>query len=221
MRQFCHGIKRMNQAPVWIWGMVWFLLSSSSALAHHTSIGSTAGIPIPSLTHGQMAVIAENRQAILDLADQEPFFSDETFFRLRNFVDIQYMYCFRGLVPGSLEDEESPFNECSHAYLSGTEALLLHMRTMKGDQSQVRALIDKIELEMLANHASLVLCRYSDEPFNTAAVIMPHWGEVPFHMPTLLSFLAVVALLVLGLRAFFRFLLAPDQVQPIKQHSPT
>ena len=32
---------------------------------------------------------------------------------------------------------------------------------------------------MLANGASLNLCRYSDEPFNTNEIIWPHWGMIP------------------------------------------
>jgi len=40
----------------------------------------------------------------------------------------------------------------------------------------IDALISKIEVEMLADGASLNLCRYSDEPFNTDEIIWPHWG---------------------------------------------
>jgi hypothetical protein len=142
------------------------------AMAHHSSVGSTAGIPIPSLVRGQMAVMAENKSAILDLADREPF-QDETFLQLRNFIEIQSFRCLWSLVPGSIDDEASPFNECSHAYLSATRALLLHMQGMRGDRSRVQALVDRIELQMAINNAALVLCRYSDEPFNTADVISP------------------------------------------------
>jgi hypothetical protein len=188
-------------AVLWVSLATLMSLFTSPALAHHTTIGSAAGLPIPSLTHGQLSVIAENRSAILNLADQEPFV-DETFYRLRNFIDLQYLYCMWGLVPGSLKDEASPFNECSHAYLSATHALLLHMRTMRGDQTRVRELIDKIEFQMLANNASLVLCRYSDEPFNTADVIRPRWSEVPSHLPSLLTFLA------LGIFTFYLSILA-------------
>ncbi len=78
------------------------------------------------------------------------------------------------------QDESSPFNECSHAYLAATRALLLHLQTMPGDRTAVRTLIAKIEREMLNNNASLVMCRYSDEPFNTAERILPHWRDIPF-----------------------------------------
>jgi hypothetical protein len=198
----------------WAWLAAWLLtaLLPSPALAHHTTIGSTEGIAIPSLTHGQLAVIAENRAAILALADQQPF-QDETFYRLRNFVDLQYLYCMWGLVPGSLEDEASPFNECSHAYLSASQALLLHMRKMQGNQTRVSALVDKIELQMLMNNAALVLCRYSDEPFNTADVISPRWSDIPFHGPSLLAFLCVGTLSLCAAGAAGRFLWTPGKSQ--------
>ncbi len=182
--------------------------STAPAFAHRTSVGSTAGLPVPSLTHGQMAVIADNRSAILDLADRQPF-EDATFLRLRNYYDLQYLACFRGLVPGSITDEESPFNECSHAYLSAAQALLLHMQDMRGDQTAVRVLIKKIDLQMIANHTSLVLCRYSEEPFNTADVIMPHWGDIPFHGPTLFTLSGASLVILAGIALAGRFLLTP------------
>jgi hypothetical protein len=175
------------------------VLCGAPAWAHRTSSGPTTGISIPSLTHGQMAVIAQYRGAILALADRQLAQSDETFFRLRNYVDLQYLYCAWGLVPGSVTDEASPFNECSHAYLSGTRALLLHMQTMPGDQSRVHALIDRIERDMLANNASLVLCQYSNEAFNTADHISPHWRDVPFHGPSAMTFAGFAGLSLLGI----------------------
>jgi hypothetical protein len=166
-------------------------LGAAPAAAHHTTIGPTTGISIPGLTHGQMAVIAEYRSQILDLADQQPFDADETFFRLRNYVDLQLFYCFWGMMPDSISDEASPFNECSHAYLSGLQALLLHMQGMRGDQTRVDALIDRIQIEMLAHNASMILCQYSNEPFNTADHVSPHWRDVPFHAPSLLTFIGI------------------------------
>jgi hypothetical protein len=64
------------------------------------------------------------------------------------------------------------------------------------DHEAVKALMRKIEADMLANDASLMLCRYSDEPFNTNEVIWPHWGMVPFHPPT--AILATAAFAALG-----------------------
>ena len=171
-------------------GALLLVLLANSAFAHRQASdgdGTGAGIPIPNLTHGQMAVIAANMPDILALADRQTRL-DETARRLRAFVDWQYFFCFRGLVPGSLKDEESPFNECSHAYLAGTQALLLELRQTRGDRAEVRALVDKGGLDMVRNNASLVLCRFSGEAFNTADVVSPRWSEVPGHPPSLATF---------------------------------
>jgi hypothetical protein len=45
----------------------------------------------------------------------------------------------------------------------------LHLQTMLGDRAPVRSLIAKIERELLDNTASVILCRYSDEPRNYVA----------------------------------------------------
>jgi hypothetical protein len=60
-----------------------------------------------------MSVIEGSRAAILDLAGRQ-FRTDRDFQRLSSFVSLQFFYCLWGAVPGSLEDEESPFNECAH-----------------------------------------------------------------------------------------------------------
>ncbi|WP_454815454.1 hypothetical protein [Labrys neptuniae] len=189
-------------------GALLLALLATSAFAHRQTSdgdgdGTGAGIPIPNLTHGQMAVIADNMPAILAVADRQTGL-DETARRLRAFVDWQYFFCFRGLVPGSLKDEESPFNECSHAYLAGTQALLLELRQTRGDRADVRALVDKVGLDMVRNNAALVLCRFSGEAFNTADVVSPRWSEVPAHPPSLATFggfaFLVGGVLWLGLR---------------------
>jgi hypothetical protein len=149
------------------------------------------GIAIPSLTHGQMAVIADNLSAIRALASAQ-IGSDMTTWRLKDYLSLQSFACFWGLVPGSITDEASPFNECSHAYLAAARALLLHLRaTPRADREAIDALISKIEAEMLVNGASLTLCRFSDEPFNTNEIVFPRWSEAPTHPPTL-AFAAVV-----------------------------
>ena len=48
---------------------------------------------------------------------------------------------------------------------------------------------------MLSGDASLVLCRYSDEPFNTDEVIAPHWSRIPLHVPSLATFAAILSLI--------------------------
>jgi hypothetical protein len=54
---------------------------------------------------------------------------------------------------------------------------------------------------MLADGASMNLCRYSDEPFNTNEVIWPHWGMAPFHPPTAMMAVAAFAALGVGVWA--------------------
>lgn len=184
-------------------------LSSNAALAHRSGpVGLAAGLSIPTLGHGQMAVVANHYAEILDLADRQVF-TDERFRRFRNYISLQYAACLWGMVPASLTDEESPFNECSHGYLSGAQALLLHMKTMPGMRDQANALAERISLEMLAQNAAMVVCRYSDEPFNTADVVSPHWSEVPFHAPSLLALLAAAGIIGGALAAALAYLSGP------------
>jgi hypothetical protein len=118
-------------------------------------------------------------------------------------VNLQSFACLWGLVPGSISDEASPFNECAHAYLAGARALFLHLRQMPGgDRPAMQALGTRIELEMLEHGASLVMCRYSDQPFSTGEILPPHWRDIPFHPPTLFTFVAFALLPVAGLWAW-------------------
>ena len=98
------------------------------AMAHSRSAaGSHAGIPIPEISHGEMAVMADYRDQIIDLASQATD-TNEPFRRVLNYAQIQYSYCLWGRMPGSVTDEQSPFNECAHAYLAATKAVLIAMR---------------------------------------------------------------------------------------------
>jgi hypothetical protein len=174
------------------------MLGTSPSHAHRISTRSgppPVGVSIPSLTHGQMAVIRDNLPAIRALASARVGF-DMTTWRLEDYLNLQSFACLWGVVPGSIMDEDSPFNECAHAYLAAARALLLQLGRVPGAEHKVvDALISKIEAEMLADGASLNLCRYSDEPFNTNEVIWPHWGGIPFHAPSLAAFGAVFVLL--------------------------
>ena len=180
------------RAALFLWIAIVALLGAlpTPVWAHREATRHQApmdSITIPNLSHGQMAVIANNRAAVLELAARQ-IPTDPTMRRLEGFINLQFFDCMWGIMPGSVEDENSPFNECSHAYLAGTRALLLHLESMPGDRTAVRALINKIEVEMLTNNASLILCRYSDEPFNTAERIEPHWRDIPYHPPSLAMF---------------------------------
>jgi hypothetical protein len=176
------------------------LVALSPCAAHRLSPHSgtpPTGVSIPSLTHGQMAVISENLSAIRALASSRVGF-DMTTWRLEDYLNLQSFVCLWGLAPRSIADEDSPFNECAHAYLAAGRALLVQLRGAPGvDHKAVEALISKIETEMLANGASLTLCRFSDEPFNTNEIIYPRWSEIPSHPPTAAT--AVAALVAIGL----------------------
>jgi hypothetical protein len=172
-------------------------MAASEASAHRRSADKDAqGIPIAALSHGQMAVISDYRGEILDLAARENR-TDETFRRLLNFGSIQYTYCLWGLVPGSLRDEASPFNECSHAYLSAARELLAYLRQTSADKQAVEDLVSRIDADMVRKQASFVQCQYSSEAFNTAGLVYPAWGDVPSHLPSLATF-AGLALTVAG-----------------------
>jgi len=186
-----------------------FLFSLTAAAEAHSSRSTPPppGIQIPSLTHGQMAVIAGYRGAIIDLAQQQTA-TDPTFRRLYNHGNLQYTYCLWGLMPGSLGDEQSPFNECSHAYLATAKALLAYMATMPGAERQAKALISDIDADMVRSGASWILCQFSGETFSTGEVIEPRWRDVFVHLPSLAVFiatiaaLAAVALLLFGKSAY-------------------
>ncbi|NUS19587.1 MAG: hypothetical protein HOQ25_07320 [Mesorhizobium sp.] len=176
---------------------------AASAQAHSgSSAPPPPGIQIPSLTHGQMAVIARYRGDILALAQAQTV-TDPTFRRLYNHGNLQFTYCLWGLMPGSLGDEESPFNECSHAYLATAKALLTYMATMPTAQRQAKALISDIDADMVRSGASWILCQYSGEAFSTGAVVEPRWRDMVFHLPSLAALLGTVAALTAAAWSIF------------------
>ena len=178
------------------------MFASSASQAHRISTRRgppPEGISIPSLTHGQMAVIRDNLPAIRALASARLGFDLRTW-RLEDYLNLQSFACLWGIVPGSIADENSPFNECAHAYLAAGRALLLQLdREPNADHKSIDALTSKIEVEMLADGASLNLCRYSDEPFNTNEIIWPHWGMIPSDPPTAMMIVAAFAALSMAL----------------------
>jgi hypothetical protein len=96
---------------VWIALIVALLMfAASPSHAHRISTRngpSPEGISIPSLTHGQMAVIHDNLPAIRALASGRLGF-DLTTWRLEDYLNLQSFACLWGIVPGSITDEESP-----------------------------------------------------------------------------------------------------------------
>jgi hypothetical protein len=59
-----------------------------------------------------MAVISDNLSAIRALAGARVAF-DMTTWRLEDYLYLPYFAGFWGIVPGSVADEDSPFNECA------------------------------------------------------------------------------------------------------------
>ncbi len=166
--------------------------------------GDLPGLDIPGLTHGEMAVVAQHAGAIRALAERQTR-TDPTFRRLLNFAALQRTYCLWGLMPGSVSDEESPFNACMHAYLSALRAVLLHMQGMPGAQAPALRLGADVAQEMERSAAAAVVCQYSGAPFNTAEVIMPPWRGIAAHPPSLLMACATALLLAAaGVALFLR-----------------
>jgi hypothetical protein len=176
------------------------LSSWPSLLAAHGggSSGSHTGIPIPSLTHGEMSVIAPYYGRIIAIAEDVSD-TDETFRRLLNFAQIQRAYCLWGMMPGSVSDEESPFNECSHAYLAAAKAVLLQMRTMKGETAPVDDLVSEIDATLVRNNLSLILCKFSGESFNTADLVRPKLADIFLDTRSFLAILSALLAIVAGL----------------------
>lgn len=175
-----------------------FLLTlvATGAAAHGAPPGGpTSGISVPSVGHGEMSVISDYRGRILDLA-AGAVDTNEDFRRVLNYAQIEYAYCLWGTVPGSISDENSPFNECSHAYLAATKDVLLRMRTMPREAAAASEIVSNIDTELVLHQLSLILCQFSNESFNTADIIRPDWSAVPMHPASMASFSAIALLLV-------------------------
>lgn len=148
-----------------------------------------SGVPITEISHGEMAIVARHRGDIFALAGKvrQP---DPTFLTLLRYGELQYADCLWGLVPGSISDEESPFNECSHAYLAAAKEILMRMREMPEVKGEAGEIVSRVSYEATLEGAAFVGCVYSGEGFNTADLVRPHWHDVPFHLPTLLALVA-------------------------------
>ncbi|MGB3874420.1 MAG: hypothetical protein WA980_01060 [Shinella zoogloeoides] len=181
--------------------LLFLAVLGAEAYAHgrRASSSDITGLAIPSMSHGALLVLEDHFGAILALSDRAKE-SDPVFRKLKNYTRIQNYYCLWGMAPRAVADEESPFNECSHAYLSGARMLLLHMRDMPSVSTPAGELVSRIDAEMVERGSALVQCAYSDEPFYTGDFITPHWENVAGHRPTLFAALSPV-LAVLGLVA--------------------
>ncbi|MGZ2381727.1 hypothetical protein [Rhizobium brockwellii] len=178
---------------------------AGSAFAHSRSDGgSHAGLDIPEISHGEMAVMFDYRSGIIDLASRAVD-TNEPFRRMLNYAEIQYSYCLWGRMPGSVTDEASPFNECAHAYLAATKAVLLSMREMPRERAAADEIISAVDADMVRRGLALITCRFSGEAFNTADIVKPRWSGIPFHAASMASLTGLAALFGLGVFTLRRF----------------
>ncbi|NKK67026.1 hypothetical protein [Rhizobium leguminosarum] len=183
-----------------------FCVVAGSAFAHSRSSdgGSHAGLDIPEISHGEMAVMSDYRGRIIGLASRAVD-TNEPFRRVLNYAEIQYSYCLWGRMPGSVTDEESPFNECAHAYLAATKAVLLSMREMPREAAAAGEIISAVDADMVRRGLALISCRFSGEAFNTADMVKPRWSGIPFHAASMASLTGLASLFGLGVFALRRF----------------
>ncbi|MGR9198593.1 hypothetical protein [Rhizobium leguminosarum] len=178
---------------------------AGSASAHSRSDGgSHTGLNIPEISHGEMAVMSDYRSGIIDLASRAVD-TNEPFRRVLNYAEIQYSYCLWGRMPGSVTDEQSPFNECAHAYLAAAKAVLLSMREMPRERAAADEIISAVDADMVRRGLALITCRFSGEAFNTADIIKPRWSGIPFHAASMASMTGLASLFGLGVFALRRF----------------
>lgn len=186
------------------------LFGGAPAIAHGgtvSSAGEARGIEIAALNHGDMALLFPYRAAIISLAERQTE-TDETLRRLLNFTKLQIAYCFWGLVPDAVSDEESMFNECSHAYLAGAAALLNNLQTRPQARTQALAIKAAIEGDRAAA-PWLVLCAYSSRQFYTGQIISPIWSMLAQY-----GYLPGVFLLFVTLLAMARTILKSRRGMP-------
>jgi hypothetical protein len=93
-----------------------------------------------------MPVIADYSDEIIALAARQ-YNPGQEFQRVVNYAHIQQTYCVWGLVPGSVTDESSPFNECSHAYLAATKDVLRRMTAMPQHDPRVDDLARRMDAD--------------------------------------------------------------------------
>lgn len=170
-------------------------LFAGDAFAHRDRAPQdTSGLSIPFVTHGEMAILASYRTRILALGSLGSY-DDRDLHKLMVFAKAQHARCLWNLVPGTLSDEASPFNECAHADLAGTKAVLLRARDVPRLNARANVLISEIEHAMILSGATLIGCAYSNSSFNTAEIVGPHWRSVPEHWPSFVSLSSITVAL--------------------------
>lgn len=180
-------------------------LQAGSAHAHVSGSGGEpiAGVAIAEISHVQMPVIARYGSQILALAERQPVEVGD-FQRVLNYAKIQQAYCLWGLVPGSISDESSPFNACSHAYLAAMRDLLVRM-TVEGSTPAAVDLARRLDVDMIASSTALEFRNYSATPYDTATVVRPVLAAFSGHPSTVASLGGLAALLILAATVFVRW----------------
>ncbi|ULR44789.1 hypothetical protein [Rhizobium sp. K102] len=192
-------------APLALIASLFPLIAGNTSAHERSAGGSHAGLDIPAISHGEMAVIADYRTGIIALASRAVD-TNEPFRRVLNYAEIQYSYCVWGRMPGSVTDEESPFNECAHAYLAATKAVLMAMREMPREATAAGEIISAIDIDMARRGLALITCQFSGEAFNTAQVVKPNWSRLPLHPASMASLTGLAALFGLAVLALGRVL---------------
>ena len=178
----------------WLWLAV--MLMSAPAHAHRAQDAvNTPGLTIPNLAHDELRAVYRHKAAILALASRQ-IRPDLTTRTLHNFVNLQFSYCLWGLVPGSLSDEASPFNGCSHAYLAASKALLEHLRAAADDPSQAHELARRIQRDLEREQRFGEICSSGTARLNTAEIILPKLAGFDFN--PLLTAVSLMAFFTLG-----------------------
>ena len=188
--------------PLWCGIVLLIALQTGVVDAHVPGSGGGpfAGVPIAGITHGQMPVIARHGSDIPALAARQPA-ATAAFQRVLNYARIQRAHCLWGLVPGSISDEISPFNLCSHAYLAAMRDLLLRM-TAGGGTPAVVDLEHRVGTDMIASSTALQFCNHSAAPYDTATVVQPVLADIAGHPATVTSLGGLATFLRLAAAVF-------------------
>lgn len=201
--------------PLFAQSMYWLallILSTTYACAHGTDKheGEVRGIEISALAHGDMQIISAHESDIVSLAERQVK-PDQRMQRLLNFTKIQRTYCFWGIVPGAIGDEESIFNKCSHAYLASAMTLLATLQASPESAQQADEIFQSISDDR-AKAPLPVLCKHSVDTFHTGSVVTPNWRDIGNDRPNLL--IAVFVLFACAAIAFLVARVLPPKVLP-------
>lgn len=159
--------------------VVAFMSGPGVAFAHSGGAGGgpPAGLPIPAISHGEMALVDERLDEIVALAKRQAA-TDGSMRRLYNHYGVQFAYCFWGLAPGGVTREDSPFNACAHAYLATAKQLLVVMSREPASSGAATEILERLEARKLVTPEAGEICSSSGDSFDTASLVRPQLAEV-------------------------------------------